>query len=278
GAAPAGGGTARRGGPHPPARGARAPDRRLRRSARRVSAGCSLACAARASPGTHAGPARARARRSPRRPLSARGRGGSGAFRSCSSDPGLGGSQPRAVPWIRATLGDNGGESAPMIAENKTRQAMPVQLSQRLCARLRPLARGVLWRFAPFYARRRAMRADVVARLGRLESELKRVRERHEEQIERLEDLARELVLTAESLRRSVLGADTARTDAPRDAERRMELLGTELNELPYLAGRPFEPLDSPVGEVLGYRSAAPPRAGGSRPVGVEGVFRGPAG
>jgi|CZKG01.1.fsa_nt_gi SAM-dependent methyltransferase len=164
-----------------------------------------------------------------------------------------------------------------MIAENKTRQAMPVQLSQRLCARLRPLARGVLWRFAPFYARRRAMRADVVARLGRLESELKRVRERHEEQIERLEDLARELVLTAESLRRSVLDVDTAMTDAARDAERRIELIATELNALPYLADRPFEPLDSPVGEVLGYRSAASLRAGGSGYVEFEEIFRGPA-
>src|ERR1019366_3697092 len=131
-------------------------------------------------------------------------------------------------------------------------------------ARMRPLARGVLWRFAPFYARRRAMRADVVARLGRLESELKRVRERHEEQIERLEDLARELVLTAESLRRSVLDVDTAMTDAARDAGRRIGLIATELNALPSLADRPFEPLDSPVGEVLGYRSAASLRAGGS--------------
>jgi t-SNARE complex subunit (syntaxin) len=46
--------------------------------------------------------------------------------------------------------------------------------------------------------------------VSRLETELKRVSERHTEQIERLEDLVQELVQTAESLRREVAarGAD----------------------------------------------------------------------
>jgi hypothetical protein len=39
--------------------------------------------------------------------------------------------------------------------------------------------------------------------LGRLEADFEHLRERHTEQIERLEELVRELILTAESLRRS---------------------------------------------------------------------------
>ena len=45
--------------------------------------------------------------------------------------------------------------------------------------------------------------------LGRLEADVDHLRERHTEQIERLEELVRELILAAESLRR----AATARED-----------------------------------------------------------------
>jgi hypothetical protein len=45
--------------------------------------------------------------------------------------------------------------------------------------------------------------AEMAASLGRLEAEFKHVRERHDEQIERLEQLARDFVRTAESLRRA---------------------------------------------------------------------------
>jgi hypothetical protein len=43
----------------------------------------------------------------------------------------------------------------------------------------------------------------MAATLARLEADFEHVCGRHTEQIERLEDLVRELVLTAESLRRS---------------------------------------------------------------------------
>jgi hypothetical protein len=61
----------------------------------------------------------------------------------------------------------------------------------------------MLWRLARPYARRRAREAHMAASLGRLEAQFGHVRERHDEQIERLEELVRELVLTAESLRRA---------------------------------------------------------------------------
>jgi len=138
-----------------------------------------------------------------------------------------------------------------------------------------------------------------MARLARVEAEVEHVGERHGEQIERLEDLARELILTAESLRRDVSDVDTAMKSAARSAHREtdlirgeIELIETELNALPYVADSPFERLESPVGEVLGYRSAASMRSGGSGSGGsgsggsgsggsgyvdFEELFRGPA-
>jgi 2-polyprenyl-3-methyl-5-hydroxy-6-metoxy-1,4-benzoquinol methylase len=138
---------------------------------------------------------------------------------------------------------------------------------------LRLLARRVMWRVAPPYARRRAARVELLTRLGRLESGLGYVRERHDEQIERLEDLARELILTAESLRRGVADVDATAGLA----HRRIDSLEAELNALPYLADSPFEALDSPVGAVLGYRSCASLRSGASQYVDFEELFRGPA-
>jgi SAM-dependent methyltransferase len=77
--------------------------------------------------------------------------------------------------------------------------------------------------------------------------------ERHAEQIERLEELARELILTAESLRRA--SADAAEDAAL--ARRAVEPLAAELYAPPYMAGDPFELQDSLVGEVLGFRAGA---------------------
>jgi hypothetical protein len=68
----------------------------------------------------------------------------------------------------------------------------------------RKLVRRAMWRLAPAYARRRARRVGEATSAQRLEAELDRVRERHGEQIERLEDLARELVHAVESLRREI--------------------------------------------------------------------------
>jgi hypothetical protein len=48
----------------------------------------------------------------------------------------------------------------------------------------------------------------MAATIGHLEADCAHVRERHTEQIERLEDLVRELVLAVESLRRSAAAGD----------------------------------------------------------------------
>jgi O-antigen chain-terminating methyltransferase len=165
-----------------------------------------------------------------------------------------------------------------MTADDQTRQAIRfAQPLQRSRQRLRALARKLLWRLAPAYARARARRADAISRLGRVEVEAKHLGERHGEQIERLEDLARELVLTAESLRRGVADVDSAMKSAARSSRREIELIETELNALPYVADSPFERMDAPVGEVVGYRSAASMRSGGSGYVDFEELFRGPA-
>jgi hypothetical protein len=66
----------------------------------------------------------------------------------------------------------------------------------------RELARRALWRFAPAYARRRSARIAAASAVERLRAEFEQLSKRHSEQIERLEDLVRELVLTAETLRR----------------------------------------------------------------------------
>ncbi len=68
----------------------------------------------------------------------------------------------------------------------------------------RELARRTLWRLAPAYARRRSSRSALAATVRRLEADFQHVSKRHGEQIERLEELARELVATAESLRREI--------------------------------------------------------------------------
>jgi hypothetical protein len=71
--------------------------------------------------------------------------------------------------------------------------------------RVRELARRALWRVAPAYARRRSARIATASAVERLQAEFEQLRKRHTEQIERLEDLVRELVLTAETLRREVV-------------------------------------------------------------------------
>ena len=89
---------------------------------------------------------------------------------------------------------------APMTADDQRRPASA--RPPRRYRRLRGIARRVLWLAARPYARRRLREAEMASALTRLEADFERVRVRHSEQIERLEDVARELVLTAESLRR----------------------------------------------------------------------------
>jgi SAM-dependent methyltransferase len=162
-----------------------------------------------------------------------------------------------------------------MSRVDENRQAnRPAETLRALSARVRPLARGVLWRVAPAFAGRRAARLQALARLSSVEERLEHVGERHGEQLERLEDLARELILTAEALRRSV--ADVAALAALTRDE--MARVRGELNALPYVADSPFEQMRAPVGEVLGYRSAESLPHGESGYVGFEDIFRGPAG
>jgi molecular chaperone GrpE (heat shock protein) len=78
------------------------------------------------------------------------------------------------------------------------------RLANRLRDRLRATAAVTLLRAAPPLARRRAQQAEMAGALARLQAEFEHVRERHDEQIERLEDLVRELVLAVEALRRDI--------------------------------------------------------------------------
>ncbi|HEY2180648.1 MAG TPA: hypothetical protein VGH09_03150 [Solirubrobacteraceae bacterium] len=88
----------------------------------------------------------------------------------------------------------------PQQTTAKTRAAGQLVESRRP----RELARRALWRFAPGYARRRSGRRGTAATVERLQADFERLRERHTEQIDRLEDLVRELILTAETLRRDI--------------------------------------------------------------------------
>jgi hypothetical protein len=92
-----------------------------------------------------------------------------------------------------------------MTVDDQMRAQIPV--AQPLAgarARARYLARKTMWRVAPAYGRRRARKVGMATALARLETDFEHVRKRHGEQIERLEDLARELVLAVESLRREI--------------------------------------------------------------------------
>ncbi|HEY4426824.1 MAG TPA: hypothetical protein VGN08_01310 [Solirubrobacteraceae bacterium] len=90
-----------------------------------------------------------------------------------------------------------------MTVETKTRPA-----SAAAAQGPRQTARRVLRRLARPFLRRRGREAELAAALGRLQGELEHVRDRHGEQIERLEELVRELIATSESLRRAVAGHD----------------------------------------------------------------------
>ena len=158
-----------------------------------------------------------------------------------------------------------------MTADDTTRQAAAGP--QMLRARLQALTRRVATRVVEPYTRQRAREAGLQAAVERLQAELEHVSERHGEQIERLESFVHELVLTAESLRRGMRHADETATWA----RQALEPIAAELHAVPYMAGSPFETLQSPVGEVLGYRSPSSLSDGSSDYVAFEELFRGPA-
>ncbi len=123
------------------------------------------------------------------------------------------------------------------------------------------------------YLRQRAREAELATSVGRMQSEVEHIGTRHAEQIERLEDLARELIATAEALRRRVSDVDALAGSALAA----IEPIAAELQALPYVAGAPFEAMDSPVGEVLGYRSRDSVVHDESGYAAFEDLFRGPA-
>src|ERR1039458_9488788 len=71
--------------------------------------------------------------------------------------------------------------------------------------------------------------------------------------------------------------SSASRISPARPSRGEIELIEAELNAVPYVADSPFESLQSPVGEVFGYRSASSLRGGGSGYVDFEELFRGPA-
>jgi hypothetical protein len=90
-----------------------------------------------------------------------------------------------------------------MTVDDPTRQAAAgrAELPRRLRGGLVALAYRSLRRVAGPYLRLRRRQAETAIALGRLQTAWEQAGERQAEQIERLEDLARELVRTAESLR-----------------------------------------------------------------------------
>ena len=95
-----------------------------------------------------------------------------------------------------------------MTAAEKTSPDRSAEPQPGLRVRVSTATRRMLLRAMPPYARYSARQASTTAALQRLENDFEHIRKRHTEQIERLEDLVRELVQAAESLRREVARRD----------------------------------------------------------------------
>jgi 2-polyprenyl-3-methyl-5-hydroxy-6-metoxy-1,4-benzoquinol methylase len=146
------------------------------------------------------------------------------------------------------------------------------------------LRRALLRAMGPFTHHQRELDHEIIGALNRQEEMLAHLSERHSEQIERLEGLARELILTAESLRRvatgAAEGADAAMHSvvAVEPLVREAAEVTADLRALPYMADSPFESFGSPVGRVVGFRSRGSENGGpGSDYAAFEDLFRGPA-
>jgi hypothetical protein len=101
-------------------------------------------------------------------------------------------------------MGDNDRLQLTMTADDHTGAESPGGLRRRTGLVLR----GGLRRLLKPYARHRTRQAALAGDVARLQAEFKHLQERHTEQIERLEDMVRELVLAMESLRRSSRATD----------------------------------------------------------------------
>jgi SAM-dependent methyltransferase len=158
--------------------------------------------------------------------------------------------------------------------------SVPASKGRRLRSVLRT---GLLRVIRPYTYYQRELDAAVIAALQRQEGELEHIRVRHSEQIERLEQLIRELILTAESLRRgtsdAVVGAARGTASARRAIESvdvALKAVTDELRALPYVADAPFTSFEAPVGRVVGFRRPDRVRGDGSDYVAFEELFRGP--
>ncbi|HTA96341.1 MAG TPA: class I SAM-dependent methyltransferase [Solirubrobacteraceae bacterium] len=149
------------------------------------------------------------------------------------------------------------------------------------------LRRVVLRLIHPFTHHQREVDGEIVGALRQQEAELEHLAERHSEQIERLEDLARELILTAEQLRKDAVEVSdeasvatsqaVSSSAASRETHAALDTVRDELNASPYMTGSPFEAFQAQVGSVLGFRSRGSLGKDGSDYALFEDLFRGPS-
>jgi SAM-dependent methyltransferase len=133
------------------------------------------------------------------------------------------------------------------------------------------LRRAALRAMRPFTFHQREFDEAVVDALARQEQELRGGRRRLDERVERLEEIARELIATAESLRREARDAG----EVGADATSRIELVRSELDAIPFMEGEPFGPVQAPVGDAYGYRDRGALVDAESGYVAFENLFRG---
>lgn len=168
-------------------------------------------------------------------------------------------------------------QTTPLARAAELVQRGPAPVPGLRARSLRGLLRSVVLRLIhPFTHHQRAVDGELVGALRQQEAELKHLAERHSEQIERLEDLARELILTAEQLRKDATHALDEAT-ATSEALTAIVTVQEELNAPPYIAGEPFRAFKAPVGEVLGFRSQEWLDKQDSGYAAFEDLFRGPS-
>jgi O-antigen chain-terminating methyltransferase len=133
------------------------------------------------------------------------------------------------------------------------------------------LRRTLLRLMRPYTYHQRLLDVELLKAVRGQEASFEAVRERDAERIERLEDLARDLIHTAESLRKA--NSDVAEQAAGVRTE--LTALRAELNALPFVEGTPFETFETQVGEVVGFRSSAVDGEADSGYIAFEDLFRG---
>lgn len=147
------------------------------------------------------------------------------------------------------------------------------------------LRRVVLRLIHPFAHHQREVDGEIVGALRQQDAQVEHLGERHSEQIARLEDLVRELIFTAEQLRKVAAESSREAIAAAGEAHRAAlvsDSLMAELNAEPYMAGVPFHSFQAPVGEVFGFSSRAAldgqeTSGEDSDYVAFEDLFRGPS-